>query len=202
MPKVSDELVSLIKKQLEEHGIVVWYDPEGHYTRLIERLSIPETTILKYDGSFFELRYKMEPFLEFVDEEGNVSDNPDIPPKLLVYVPLRREDTEYALAEAEAHGVVMEPGASPWQRNTRLRVLAERVFKRIAPQEVRNILAKIDQGVLSLEDLDRLAEREQDFGALKLIFDTSNPQEIILRFLSSQDFDSRILLIRAQNSRH
>jgi len=193
MPKVSDELIVLLKKQLQDHGIVVWYDPEGHYVQFVERLEIPETTILRYEGSFFELRYRMEPYLEFVDEEGRISDNPDIPPKLLIYVPLKREDTEYALAEVEAYGVVIEPGASPWQRNTRLRVLAERIFKKIAPQEVKNILTKIDQGVLTLEDLDRLAEREQDFGALKLIFDTSNPQEIILRFLSSQDFDSKIL---------
>ena len=157
MPKVSEELLALIKKQLEDHGIVIWYDPEKHYTRFVERLSIPDTAILKYEGSFFELRYKMEPFLEFVDEEGKISDNPDVPPKLLVYVPLRHEDTEYALAETEAYGVVMEPGATPWQRNTRLRVLAESVFKKVAPQEVKSILAKVDQGLLSLEDLDRLS---------------------------------------------
>ncbi len=193
MSKVSDELIGLLKKQIQDHGIVVWYDPEGHYTRLVGRLEIPETTILRYEGSFFELRYRMEPYLEFVDEEGRISDNPDIPPRLLIYVPMKREDTDYALAEAEAYGVVMEPGASPWQRNTRLRVLAERVFKKIAPQEVKNILAKIEQGILTLEDLDRLAERGRDFGALKLIFDTSNPQEVILRFLSSSEYDARLL---------
>ena len=38
------------------------------------------------------------------------------PAPLLLYVPLDRAKTQHALIEAEAAGVVMEPGGSPWQR--------------------------------------------------------------------------------------
>jgi len=158
MPKVSDELIALIKKQVQDHGIVVWYDPERDYTKLIENLELPDTKILKYKGSFFELRYLMEPFLEFVDENGNISEHPEIPPRLLIYVSLYRSETDYALIEAESYGVIMEPGASHWQRNTRLKVIAERVFKKLRPEEASAIADKVEKGTLSLEDLDRLAE--------------------------------------------
>ena len=31
MGKVTEELVALITKQIQDHGIVVWYDPERVY---------------------------------------------------------------------------------------------------------------------------------------------------------------------------
>ncbi|MDL1971050.1 MAG: PglZ domain-containing protein [Candidatus Desulfofervidaceae bacterium] len=193
MGKVTDELIALLEKQIQDHGIVVWYDPEGHYTKLIENLKLPDTKILKYKGSFFELRYLMEPFLEFVDENGNISEHPEIPPRLLIYVPLSRCDTEYALIETESYGVIMEPGASHWQHNTRLKVIAERVFKKLRPEEARAIANKVEEGTLSLEDLDRLAEQSSGLGTLKLIFDATAPEEILLRFLSLEEFDREIL---------
>ena len=189
MGKVTDELLNLIEKQIQEHGIVVWYDPDKHYTRLIDALELSDTKILKYDGSFFKLRYEIEPYLEFVDENGNICANPEIQPKLLVYVPLSRRDTEYALIEPESYGTVMEPGASHWQRNTRLKVLAERVFKKLRPEQASAIGRKVEEGILTLEDLDRLSEQESDPGTLKLIFQTSVPEEILLKFLSLKEFD-------------
>jgi hypothetical protein len=43
---------------------------------------------------------------------------------MLLYVPLDRARTQHALIEAEAAGVIMEPRGSPWQHNTRLKVLS------------------------------------------------------------------------------
>jgi len=45
MPKVSNELIALIRKQIQDHDIVVWYDPERHYAKLIEGLELPDTEI-------------------------------------------------------------------------------------------------------------------------------------------------------------
>ncbi len=63
MGKVTEHLLNLITKQVEDKGIVVWYDPENDYTKIIEKLSIPDTTILRYEDSFFGLRAQIEPFL-------------------------------------------------------------------------------------------------------------------------------------------
>ena len=78
---------------------------------------------------------------------------------MLLYVPIDRAETQHALIEAEAAGVVMEPGGSPWQRNTRLKVLAERVFKRIAPDRANAIAAEVDAGRRTLAELDWLADQ-------------------------------------------
>ena len=190
---MTHELISLISKQIQDHGIVVWYDPEGVYQNLVRDLSLHETTILTYSGSFLELRWQLEPFLEFVDEEGKINSNPDVPPKVLIYVPMSPSDTNHALVEVEKAGVVMAPGASPWQRNTRLRVIAERVFKKIAPPEqVKEIVSDVEAGKLALEDLDQLAHADEEISTLKLIFDTTVPKELALKFLCQEEFDPKI----------
>lgn len=60
---VSDYLRDLIEKQVENRGTVVWYDPESCYADFAERLSLPDTTVECYDGSFFELRSRIEPLM-------------------------------------------------------------------------------------------------------------------------------------------
>ena len=61
MGKVTEHLLNLITKQVEDNGIVAWYDPEKAYTGVIEKLSIPDTTILYYEDSFFSLCAQIEP---------------------------------------------------------------------------------------------------------------------------------------------
>ncbi|MFA7357657.1 MAG: hypothetical protein WCY97_11380, partial [Methanothrix sp.] len=115
---VSDYLRDLIEKQVDNHGIVVWYDPEGCYADFAERLELPETTVERYDGSFFELRSRIEPLMGGLE-----------PPRLVIYVPLDRAKAQNALIEAEMAGVVMRPGAQPWPLNTRLAVVAKNGLK-------------------------------------------------------------------------
>jgi hypothetical protein len=101
----------------------------------------------------------------------------------------------HALVEVENAGVVMEPGANPWQRNTRLRVIAEQVFKKIAPDSVQEIRRQIDEGVLSLEDLDRLSQEAEGIatGTIKIIFGTASAIDVALAFASSTEHDEDIL---------
>jgi hypothetical protein len=51
----TDYLLSLITKQVEDRGLVVWYDPEGYYLDVAKGLMIPGTTVARYDGSFLVL---------------------------------------------------------------------------------------------------------------------------------------------------
>jgi len=183
--KVSYYLRSLIKKQVDDKGIVVWYDPEGHCQEFIKSLDLPGTPLEKYDGSFFALRHRIDPCLSRCD-----------PPRLIVYVPMDRSQTHNALVEAEAAGVVIFPGAQPRQRNTRLSVIAKAELRgKIGDQELTQIEKQIDAGKLSLADLDRMADGGpgSSRGLLSVIFGTSSPHDVALRFLSSDQYDEGIV---------
>ncbi len=40
MGKVSDYLAALISRQIDDHGLVVWYDPQKAYSAFIRRLAL------------------------------------------------------------------------------------------------------------------------------------------------------------------
>lgn len=199
MATLTEYLISLIGKQVQDAGIVVWYDPEQTYLHFAEKLSVPSAVVIRYGGSFFELREHLEILLEFVDAEGRIQPEPTRPPRVIVYVPIHRRESNYALIEAETAGCVLEPGANPWQRNTRLRVIAERVFKEIAPDRSGDIARQVEQGTLNLEDLDDLAEQSAAIGsgAVKLIFGTASVEDVALAFAASDERDAAIVAKRA-----
>src|SRR5256884_5002142 len=117
------------------------------------------------------------------------------PPRLVIYVPLSQEDTNHALIEIEVAGVVMKPGQQPPARNTRLALLARHALKAVLPEErLTSIEKQVEAGSLSLVDLDKLAEKGAGVtkGVLSLIFGTGDPQEIALKFLSSDQYDGEL----------
>ncbi len=138
--KVSDYLRSIIKRQVDDKGIVVWYDPEGHYQEFVNSLDLPGTPLEKYDCSFFAMRHRIDHSLSGSD-----------PPRLVVYVPLDRSQTHNALIEAEAAGVIIFPGAQPRPRNTRLSVVAKAELRgKMGDQELTQIEKQIEAGKISL----------------------------------------------------
>jgi len=198
MGKVTEHLLNLISKQVETKGVVVWYDPDKVYASIADCLSIPGATVLRFEDSYFLLRQQIEPFLEYIDSSGKLKYECCTPPKLIIYIPKNRRDTNYALVEAEAAGVVLEPGATAWQLNTRLRVIAEQVFKKIAPDSVDGIARQVEEGLLTLVELDRLSLEVEGIttGAIKLIFGTASPVDVALDFAASVTHDEAI---RAKN---
>jgi hypothetical protein len=50
---VTSYLFNLVAKQVENHRLVVWYDPEQAYATVAAELELPNTTVARYDGSFF-----------------------------------------------------------------------------------------------------------------------------------------------------
>jgi len=60
---VTKHLFDLIAKQVEDHRLVIWYDPEQVYSTVIVELELPKTTVACYDGSFFQLRYDIDALL-------------------------------------------------------------------------------------------------------------------------------------------
>lgn len=184
MAVVTEHLVGLIAKQVEERSLVVWYDPVADYKAVAEHLDIPGSTIARYDGSFLKLRREIDHLLNGLE-----------PPKLVVYVPVEQANTYHALVELEAAGVVMQPGQQPFKCNTRLALVARNALKTVIGDEnAAEVEKQVDQGNLTLKDVDALGLKGQDItqGVVSIIFGTGNSQEVALAFLASDKHDSEI----------
>src|SRR2546425_3836404 len=96
---VPKHLFDLIAKQVEDHRLVVWYDPEQAYAAAAAELQLPNTTVACYNGSFFQLWHDIDSLL-----------NDEQPPRLVVYVPEEQGNTYKALIALEAAGVVLQLG--------------------------------------------------------------------------------------------
>jgi hypothetical protein len=184
MAVVTEHLVQLIVKQVDDKGLVVWYDPEQAYGSAAADLMLPKTTVARYEGSFLKLRKEIDHLL-----------NDGQPPRLVIYVPIEREKTHSALIELDCAGVIMQPRQQPPACNTRLSVVGRNALKPIMGEDqVGEIERQVEAGKLSLTDLNSLAEQGIDIstGVLKLIFGTANPQEVALAFLHSEQHDEEV----------
>ncbi len=187
MGTVSDYLFNLISKQVDDNGVVVWYDPDGVYVEAANALDLPNTTLLRYEGSFMRLRWEIDQRKLMGGED---------PPSLVVYVPMGQDQTHHALVELEAAGVIMQPGQQPPARNTRLAVVARNALKGVLGDETAaNVEKQTEAGKLTLSDLNALADKggEISKGVIALIFGTGNPQEVALSFLDCDRLDESII---------
>lgn len=180
MGAVSDHLRGLVERQVKDHGLVVWFDPEGHYRDFVTDLTLPETAIEIYEKSFFQLRHRIEPHLNA---------DRDHPPRLVVYVPRSEEETHAALVELTEPGVVMRPGDSSINRNTRLRVLAKTALRPVlGSEQAAKVEKDVASGKYSLSELDKLTDRQPS--VVSLIFSAAYPQDVALKFLADKQYDS------------
>src|SRR5271157_679401 len=178
---VTKRLYDLIAKQVDDHALVVWYDPEGHYRSFASSFSLPDTTIARYDGSFLQLRREIDSHLNDLH-----------PHRLVVYVPRDQGETYHALVEFEAAGVVIQPGQQPPNRNTRLSLVARNALRPLrGDANAAEIEKQVEAGKLTLADLDVIGEKK-DSGVLSLIFGSGNPQEVALGFLASCHSDGEV----------
>jgi len=192
MGVVSDHLRDLIVAQVHEHSLVVWFDPEGQYQAFAAGLELPNTTVARYEGSFFALRHAIGPLLDG-----------ERPPRLVVYVgSLTEVETQGALAELTAPGVVMAPGQNPPEANTRFSYVVKMALlgRSLAwtLEGAEEVARQVDQGKIgSLEEADRVAEKGGTSGVLQVIFGTGLPQEIALAFLGNTEHDKKLVAKKA-----
>jgi hypothetical protein len=194
MSQILDSLRQLLQRQITDHGIVVWYDPDKAYSKAVDRLALDGVTCLKLEDGFFRLREQLESWLEWIDEAGRPMADHEIPPKLLIYVPQLREDTHFALIEAETAGEVVEPGAPVAERNSRLAGLVERLYARLSPEKAGHVARQVEDGLLNFEDVEQMSEDAGSHatGALKLIFGQASPLDVLLLFVATDEYDARI----------
>ena len=187
MGAVTDYLVKRIESHVQHHGVVVWYDPAGHYAQVVAASPWSDVAVHRYQGSFFLLRHEIEPHLS---EEH--------PPRLIVYVDMDRSATESALAEVEAAGVVLEPTGTGDERDTALATVGRAALSGILPsQTLEEVLRNTS---LTLPDLDRIAQGAGPVtGVLSLVFGASaSPSDVALAFLTDSDVDKDLVAKRAQ----
>ena len=195
MGAVADYLCGLIARQVQESGLVVWYDPDDAYGVVASHLEIPGTQVFRLEDSLLRLRAQVEPLLEFVGSDGRFTESPEKPPRLIVYVPHAREDFHSGLIELDTAGSVMEPGAPALARNSRLEVVARHALAKVmAADQVEAICAKVAKGQYRLEDLDQLAEQGPGpgVGGLILVYGTAEAGEVTLRFLTDPSRDEAL----------
>ena len=177
----------MVLKQIEKNNIVIWFDPDNFYSSAIEEILTEniEITVFKLGDSYIDLRFKIDSLLDKAD-----------PPKMIIYLPVKEEATNFALTEAIAAGVVMKPGQQPPERNTRLSVVIQRALEGIlSDKEIEKVSKQADEGLYTLRDLDAMSSKPKrcDMTLLKHIFGTSNHHEIALLFLSNKTKDSDII---------
>jgi PglZ domain len=190
MGLVTDYVVKLVERQVDEKGIVVWSDPAHSYASLANNLTLPNTRVVRFHGSYLALRHEVDSLLNDISS--------DTPPRLVIYVPGDLSTAEHALDEFVMAGVVMQPG-EPALRNTNLEGIVKRALKTVLAEEnVESIAEQVrKRQITSLAELDRLAEQgaQVGMGALSLIFGTGQPAEVALEFLVNpahdQDLDAR-----------
>jgi hypothetical protein len=183
---VTQYLIQTIRQQLQEHHIVVWFDPEKQYQALVLAENFPNVHLFSYEPQkgFMALRRSLEQVWGALE-----------PPKLLIYVPMSEELSHHALVEYTTAGVIMQPGQQPAERNTRLALVARQALGGILPaNNLSKVITEVENGQLSLSELDEIANRHKDIhiGALAIIFKSENIEDICLQFLSSRNFDEDI----------
>jgi hypothetical protein len=185
MGVILDELRRLLERQLNEHGIVVWFDPERHYEAVLAELNLAGTVVLRYTDSFYRLRHEAEPWIRQAEK-----------PRLLVYVPLEYEAARGPLAELITFGETLRPGEKGLA-NTRLAVIARRALKPfLSESQLAALEREIEQNKLSLAELEDLARGgcEPELPTvLRLIYDAQQIEDVALSFLAGSDRDTQLL---------
>lgn len=195
MGLVTDYFIKLIERQVNEKGIVVWFDAEHTYASLAASLTLPNTQIALLDNSYFALRRAVDEWMNHLESEQ--------PPRIVIYVPRFLENTEYALDEFIRAGTVMQPRESAQTRNTNLEVVARAALKsELGAENIETICKQVGKGqIKSLDELDRLAAQgKHDPSVLRLIFGTGQPAEVALAFLTSTNHDEDLVARGAMSS--
>jgi len=180
---IKNYIEQLIKKQVEEHGIVIWYDPDGCYKSMINEINWVNVPLIKYEDSYYDVRFKVENYFDGITRN-----------KILIYLNTKRDTKNFPLTELEKAGCVIGPHG-PVERNTNLTVVVKEAFSEMISKElIRDICKKIEDKTIAIDEIEKIAENAKSIGtaALSIIFNTNEPQSIILNFLANQSLDKSI----------
>ncbi len=185
MGVILDELRQVLAKHIQDHGLVVWFDPDRHYESVLNQLQIPGCQMLVYDGSYYALRAAAEALIRNVE-----------PPRLLLYLALEYDDAYLPLSELLTFGETVRPGVMG-QGNTKLAVIARRALKgRVAETRLARLDREIEENHLTLADLESLNRDGSDVAlptVLTVLFGTPVAEEAALDFLAHSGRDAELI---------
>jgi len=190
MALVTETLLDALRRQIETHRTVVWYDPEQAYLDVARSLTpeqLADAAIHRYEPErgFLWLRRGLETL--WADRTQ--------PPRLLLYVPLAQAGAQQALVEFEVAGVVVQPGQQPPEQNSALAAVARRALAAVLPPAaVEKLVGQVEAGQLSLVELDELAETgiQALTGVIATVFGSGNVSDVAICFLSNPSLDAKI----------
>ncbi|WP_374713553.1 PglZ domain-containing protein [Symbiobacterium terraclitae] len=181
MGPVSQYVAQLVRRKLDQHLVLVWYDPTRVFAELVDHLDLPPgTRLARFAGSYFELRAEAE---EYFARMTRTAGRPAAP--LLVYVPaapLPRQ-IDPLLGLAAAGGVLKE---------TIVTLAREALRGRYSESDLDDLLSNPN---LSLAELDRLAAQgpsDGTMGVISLVFGPVATHEVFARYLTEADLEAAV----------
>lgn len=92
MTALRERLAAELAAKVERHGVVVWDDPEGSYLTVVDDVAPAGVPVYRFEGSWFDLRHRLERSLTGQDA-----------PALVAYLPIKPSDPD-PLEELRAVG--------------------------------------------------------------------------------------------------
>jgi len=181
--KLKKYIFDLISEEIKTHGIVVWYDPHCFYTSIIDDKKNIKIPVLKFENSYFNLRSTIEPYFNKLER-----------PELIVYIAKPQDKCIHPLIEIEKAGSVLSPEGSLRINTSPSVLIREALKKTVSVDYLNEIVSKVDKGVLSLEEVEKLVDKHEPIntGTLSLIFNSDDPLSIILSFISDESLDKSL----------
>jgi hypothetical protein len=87
-----ERLAAELATKVERHGVVIWDDPDGVYAGVVDEVMPKGASLQKFDGSWFDLRHRLEKLMAGQD-----------PPAVVAYLPSKPLDPD-PLEELRALG--------------------------------------------------------------------------------------------------
>lgn len=177
MGPISQYILNRVNRLLDEHRVVVWYDPGRKFDSLLEHLAGDETRVIRFTGSYYRLLAEAEELFDRYDQT-----NLPAMPRLLLYIPATPLDGHIdVLMEISMAGEVFKES---------LPTLARLALRDRIPRARLEQLLSGDQ--LTLADLDRLAEDQGPGGLVPLLFNTAAAHEIAAKYLCEPEWAERV----------
>jgi hypothetical protein len=136
-----ERLAEELATKVERHGVVVWDDPEAAYSTVVDDVAPTGVTIHRFDGSWFDLRYRLEDSLAGQE-----------PPTVVAYVPTKPSDPD-PLEELRAFGARFRLTLPTLVKNALGGQLTEQRITQIGQQcsTIAEVEAALDAGDAGLD---------------------------------------------------
>lgn len=183
MNLLHEYIAQQLAEKVTAHRVVVWFDPRGEFIDFVDELDRVGDEVVDvagtqaglhtFDGSFFELRSRLEQVVGV-----------DTPPQTVVYLPgVERDRSGSVLMEFEAAGDAWEPQLKRLARNALRKRFTDGVIDELLNNE-------------SVTYRDLVAASSADAGEapsiVKTILGSGSSESMIARWLVDQSLDEQI----------